>query len=156
MAAKCPRCQLRPVADDRLTGWCGPCSDRDPDADPTEPRVCQLAVDAGELLQAARQADGLSRRAKAAAIGVAPPTLREVELGEANPTVERLEAIGREYGVQFVIAGFRVDSGLYIGKPAETLATEIEGIERRTREDRPSAYHDEPPTPVAASERGPT
>jgi transcriptional regulator with XRE-family HTH domain len=52
-----------------------------------------LARQFGEALVAKREAAGLSQRAQAKALGIAGNTLRELELGLANPTVGRLEQI---------------------------------------------------------------
>ena len=50
-----------------------------------------LARQLGAALTAAREKAGLSQRAQAKELGVAGNTLRELELGLANPTLGRIE-----------------------------------------------------------------
>lgn len=52
-----------------------------------------LATQLGAGLVAARDRAGLSQRAQAKALGVAGTTLRELELGLANPTLARIEEL---------------------------------------------------------------
>lgn len=52
-----------------------------------------LAEQLGTGLVKARDAAGLSQRAQAKAIGIAGNTLRELELGIANPTLARIEEL---------------------------------------------------------------
>lgn len=56
-----------------------------------EPTGGYLARQLGEGLTAARERAGRSQRAQARDLGVAGPTLRELELGLANPTLGRIE-----------------------------------------------------------------
>ena len=58
-----------------------------------------LAQQLGEGLVKARDAAGLSQRAQAKAIGIAGNTLRELELGIANPTLARVEDLAAELGL---------------------------------------------------------
>lgn len=57
----------------------------------------RLAGELGELLVAARGDVPRSELAKAA--GVSANTLRDLELGRANPTLALLEALGPVYGL---------------------------------------------------------
>lgn len=50
-----------------------------------------LAAQFGAALTRAREAAGLSQRAQARALGIAGNTLRELEEGDANPTLSRIE-----------------------------------------------------------------
>ena len=50
-----------------------------------------LAQQLGKGITAARERSGLSQRAQAKALGIAGTTLRELELGLANPTLGRIE-----------------------------------------------------------------
>lgn len=59
-----------------------------------------LAQQLGECLVKARDAAGLSQRAQAKAIGIAGNTLRELELGIANPTLARIEELADELGLR--------------------------------------------------------
>ena len=52
-----------------------------------------LAEQLGNGLVKARDTAGLSQRAQAKAIGIAGNTLRELELGIANPTLGRIEEL---------------------------------------------------------------
>lgn len=58
-----------------------------------------LSVQLGEALIRARQAKNLTRRQKALQDSKAPNTLREVELGLANPTLRRVEELAQEAGL---------------------------------------------------------
>lgn len=62
-----------------------------------------LAADIGAQLAAARTASGRSRRALAAELGLADTTLLEVERGDANPTLRRLEELAAGYGLTITI-----------------------------------------------------
>lgn len=55
-----------------------------------------LAAQLGEGLTAAREAAGKSQRGQAADLGIAGNTLRELELGLANPTLARVEALAED------------------------------------------------------------
>lgn len=57
----------------------------------TTPTRGYLAAQLGAGLTKARDRVGLSQRAQARKIGVAGNTLRELELGLANPTLGRVE-----------------------------------------------------------------
>lgn len=59
-----------------------------------------LAVEVGELLAKVRADQSLSRRALARYMGEADTTLLEIERGDANPTLERLEKVAAAYGVR--------------------------------------------------------
>lgn len=61
----------------------------------------RLSSELGELLVAARGAR--TRSELAAAAGVHPNTLGDVEKGRANPTLAYLEALGDVYGVELTI-----------------------------------------------------
>jgi len=52
-----------------------------------------LAQQLGAGLTRARDAAGLSQRAQARELGIAGNTLRELELGIANPTLGRIEEL---------------------------------------------------------------
>lgn len=52
-----------------------------------------LAHQLGEGLTRAREATGKSQRAQARDLGIAGNTLRELELGLANPTLGRIEEL---------------------------------------------------------------
>ena len=58
-----------------------------------------LAHQLGEGLTRAREAAGKSQRAQARELGIAGNTLRELELGLANPTLGRIEELADELGV---------------------------------------------------------
>lgn len=58
-----------------------------------------LAHQLGEGLTKAREAAGKSQRAQARELGIAGNTLRELELGLANPTLGRIEELADELGV---------------------------------------------------------
>lgn len=59
-----------------------------------------LAAKAGSILMAHREALGISRRALAERHGLAANTLREVELGQANATLRRIEVLAANvYGL---------------------------------------------------------
>ena len=79
-----------------------------------------LAAELGRLLTAERESRGLSRRAVAEAGGVAPNTLREVELGEANPTLARIEELAEVYGVELAIIP---TPGVHAGRATPTART---------------------------------
>lgn len=55
-----------------------------------------LAHQFGEGITRARQQAGKSQRAQARDLGVAGNTLRELELGLANPTLSRIEELAEE------------------------------------------------------------
>jgi transcriptional regulator with XRE-family HTH domain len=55
-----------------------------------------LAAELGRILTQHREARGLSRKALADAHGLAANTLREVEMGQANPTLGRVEELARD------------------------------------------------------------
>lgn len=57
-----------------------------------------LAVQLGEALSAAR--GDASRRATAQRLDLAGNTLRELELGLANPTLRRVEEVAALYGLE--------------------------------------------------------
>lgn len=59
-----------------------------------------LAAQFGEGLVTARDAAGLSQRAQAKALGIAGNTLRELELGLANPTLGRIEELADGLGLK--------------------------------------------------------
>lgn len=65
-----------------------------------------LAAQVGRILTAHRETGlGLSRKALAERHDLAPNTLREVELGTANPTLGRLEELARDvYGIELTIS----------------------------------------------------
>jgi transcriptional regulator with XRE-family HTH domain len=58
-----------------------------------------LADQLGTALTAHRLAAGKSRRAVAADLGLAGNTLRELELGLANPTLARVETLADSLGL---------------------------------------------------------
>lgn len=58
-----------------------------------------LATQLGEGLVKARDAAGLSQRAQAKELGIAGNTLRELELGIANPTLGRIEELADAMGL---------------------------------------------------------
>jgi transcriptional regulator with XRE-family HTH domain len=60
-----------------------------------------LAAQLGAILTAAR--GGRSRRALAAELGVAGNTLRELELGTANPTLKRVEQVAGDLGIDITL-----------------------------------------------------
>lgn len=62
-----------------------------------------LAHQLGEGIAKARDAAGLSQRAQAKALGVAGNTLRELELGLANPTLARVEEVAEGLGLKVVL-----------------------------------------------------
>lgn len=59
--------------------------------DPTAAERGYLAAQLGAGITAAREAAGKSQRAQARDLGIAGNTLRELELGLANPTLGRVE-----------------------------------------------------------------
>lgn len=58
-----------------------------------------LAHQLGEGLTRARTAAGKSQRAQARELGIAGNTLRELELGLANPTLSRIEDLAEDLEV---------------------------------------------------------
>lgn len=64
-----------------------------------------LATAAGALLQKQREnVLGVNRRQLATAHDLAPNSLRDLELGLKNPTLERLETVARDvYGLELRI-----------------------------------------------------
>jgi transcriptional regulator with XRE-family HTH domain len=66
-----------------------------------------LARQFGEALTAKREAAGLSQRAQAKALDLANNTYRELELGLANITLDRLERVAADMGL---------DVGLYTNR----------------------------------------
>lgn len=58
----------------------------------------------GRELLRHRKARGQSRRAQAAALGVNPNTLRELEYGLANPTLARIDDLAGKLGLTVTIA----------------------------------------------------
>lgn len=58
-----------------------------------------LARQFGAALTRAREATGKSQRAQARDLGVAGNTLRELELGQANPTLARIEDLAGKLGL---------------------------------------------------------
>lgn len=58
-----------------------------------------LARQLGTALAGARDRAGLSQRAQAKALGIAGNTLRELELGLANPTLSRIEDLAAGMGL---------------------------------------------------------
>lgn len=65
--------------------------------------MTRLAELVGRQLLDAREDAGVSRKRLADRNGQHPNTFREVELGDANPTLDRLEAIAAMYGVEVTI-----------------------------------------------------
>lgn len=61
----------------------------------------RLARQVGQLFQRAR--GDRSRRSLALEADISPATLREVELGEGNPTLDFLEGVAGIYGVELTI-----------------------------------------------------
>lgn len=59
-----------------------------------------LATQLGEGLTKARESTGQSQRAAAKGLGVANNTLRELELGLANPTLARVEELAAKVGLR--------------------------------------------------------
>ena len=58
-----------------------------------------LAQQLGKGITAARERAGLSQRAQGKALGIAGNTLRELELGLANPTLSRIEDLAAGMGL---------------------------------------------------------
>ena len=59
-----------------------------------------LAQQFGAGITRARDRAGLSQRAQAKALGIAGNTLRELELGLANPTLARIEELADSLGLK--------------------------------------------------------
>lgn len=59
-----------------------------------------IADQLGNALVGARERAGKSRRQVAAELSVAPNTLRELELGLANPTLRRVEDVAAALGLE--------------------------------------------------------
>lgn len=77
-----------------------------------------LAARTGALLLAHRESLGISRRALAERHGLAPNTLREVELGLANPTLRRIEVLAADvYGVELAIITATGPTAAVTGRP---------------------------------------
>lgn len=53
----------------------------------------------GARLRAAREAQGVSLRSVAAAIGVSPSLLSQIENGKTNPSVDTLYALVQQLGI---------------------------------------------------------
>lgn len=66
---------------------------------PTATEPGYLARQLGAGLTEARERAGKSQRAQAKELGIAGNTLRELELGEANPTLRRIEELADGLGV---------------------------------------------------------
>lgn len=62
-----------------------------------------LADELGRILTQHRETTGQSRKALADANDLAANTLREVEMGQANPTLARVEELARLYGVDVAL-----------------------------------------------------
>lgn len=62
------------------------------------PRSTELGVRIGRRLAELREGQGMSRKGLAARAGVRDTTLMELERGEANPTLKRLEELLALYG----------------------------------------------------------
>lgn len=65
----------------------------------TDPSPGYLARQFGRALVEQRHQSGTSQRAQAKALGIAGTTLRELELGLANPTLERVEETAEKFGL---------------------------------------------------------
>ena len=61
-----------------------------------QPERGYLAHQLGEGITKAREAAGKSQRAQARDLGIAGNTLRELELGLANPTLARVEDLAED------------------------------------------------------------
>ena len=61
----------------------------------------KLAADLGDALIAARGETPVRR--KAAELGLAFTTLRELEQGLANPTLQRVETVAAQYGLRLAL-----------------------------------------------------
>jgi transcriptional regulator with XRE-family HTH domain len=62
-----------------------------------------LAEQLGTGLLSHRAGRHQSRRAVAAALGIAPNSLRELELGLANPTLRRVEELARKLNLRVTL-----------------------------------------------------
>lgn len=69
-----------------------------PEAAAPEPQ--SLAQQFGAILAKARSDSGRSLNAQARELGVAVPTLHTYEHGRANPTLDKVEDLAAQYGVQ--------------------------------------------------------
>jgi transcriptional regulator with XRE-family HTH domain len=67
---------------------------------PTTPDRGYLATQLGNALTLHRSNASLSQRAQAKALGIAGNTLRELELGLANPTLARIEELAEALGLK--------------------------------------------------------
>lgn len=74
-----------------------------PDPDRPQPHRGYLAAQFGEALIVARESADLSQRAQARALGIAGTTLRELELGLANPTLARVEDLAEALGLDVAL-----------------------------------------------------
>lgn len=61
----------------------------------------------GDQLRAARERAGISAQDLATRAGVHLNTLYRIERGQANPTLDTLEALGRELGLSFTLSTSR-------------------------------------------------
>ena len=62
-----------------------------------------LTEQLGAGLRRVREARGRSQRGQAADLGIAGNTLRELEEGTANPTLDRIERLADDLGVEVTI-----------------------------------------------------
>jgi transcriptional regulator with XRE-family HTH domain len=62
----------------------------------------------GDILRAAREAQGMSHRALAEASGVASGNISAIETGKINPTFRTIKLLATGLGAQLVI-GFKPD-----------------------------------------------
>jgi transcriptional regulator with XRE-family HTH domain len=76
-----------------------------------------LAADLGRILTQHREANGLSRKALADRHGLAANTLREVELGQANPTIGRIEELSRIYELDLMLVPANGPVAAVAGRP---------------------------------------
>lgn len=76
-----------------------------------------LAEQLGAILIAHREATGQSRRQLADEYDLAANTLRELELGLANPTLERVEVAASMYGLRLALVAADGPVAAVTGRP---------------------------------------
>lgn len=88
---------------------------------------CVVQILLGEQLRAARAAKGVSLRSVAAAIGVSPSLLSQIENGKTNPSVDTLYALVRALGISIdAILGISIDAETVAHAP-DTAHAELSG-----------------------------
>lgn len=70
-------------------------------------RTAVSATDVGAMIRRSRKARGLTQRQLAKRVGISEPTIRGVERGTGNPTLEVVFTLLEAVGVKMVLEGDR-------------------------------------------------